>query len=453
MDTTPVGVVTLVRPQFDAPWALQEARRCEEALREAVPAGVTVISLGAAQTAAELAGLLADRDKLELLVVIQGTFTDGTMADALAGYGIPLLFWALPEPDRGGWLRSNSLCGVNLALAWLRRRGVRAEAVYGSARSAREVAVWCAAADAWRRLRRLRLGLVGEPPAGFFSSGYSPFPGGPESQPVQITLDEAFARARAVDAGRVGALRESLARQVGPLPEEVEAEQVDRTLGGYAALRGWAEEQGLHAVAVECWPRFMAEYGGAICLGMGLMAEDGVPAACERDVFGAISLWLARHLTGKPGYLADLVAVDDDGSLVFWHCGSAAASLCRPGAVPHVAVHPNRRVAATWEFPLAPGEVTVARLSLSPQGTPRLTWWEGMGLDGPLLYHGNTLRVQGPLPGREILDRIFALGVEHHHVLAYGRLGAHLGALARLAGWEGVDLGRPDAAAAGSGGA
>ncbi|MEZ4636826.1 MAG: hypothetical protein R2856_18040 [Caldilineaceae bacterium] len=61
---------------------------------------------------------LRDAD-FDLLILLQASFADSSMAVALAetvsDRGIPILLWAVPEERSGGRLRLNSLCGINLA--------------------------------------------------------------------------------------------------------------------------------------------------------------------------------------------------------------------------------------------------------------------------------------------------------------------------------------------------
>ena len=56
------------------------------------------------------------KQRLDLLLVMQVTFSDATMTVKLAdSINAPILLWSFPEPRSGGRLRLNPVCGINLA--------------------------------------------------------------------------------------------------------------------------------------------------------------------------------------------------------------------------------------------------------------------------------------------------------------------------------------------------
>jgi hypothetical protein len=104
-----IGVLALARPTFDVPYAQEMAARAFASLDAAGIAtlGSRELLFDAAATEAALAGLAGER--LDLLLVLQVTFTDATMTVRIAEAATaPLAIWAFPEPRAGGRLRLNA---------------------------------------------------------------------------------------------------------------------------------------------------------------------------------------------------------------------------------------------------------------------------------------------------------------------------------------------------------
>ncbi len=447
-----IGLVGFGRVQFD----MEEARRVYGTAATALSElpGVALVSAGELVTDAEMARTARNRlgeGGAELLVILLATFTDASMLTAFIdeqdGTTLPLLLWAVPEPEQGGRLRLNSLCGVNLAAYTLTSVGKKFRYVYGSPGQPElldDLAAQVGALDLNRRLRQARIGLVGTRPPGFYPSGFDELKLWKEIGPQIQTysLSHVFKQAEEeVNAGRVGEVREWLGRYLKGLDELNEAE-ICNAAGSYRALSELVERDNLTALAVKCWPEFFVEHSSAACGVLASLAENGLIAACEADVHGAVTMLALRHFSGQPPFLADLVATDRQrNSITLWHCGNAAYSLAADPAERKAGVHANRKMALTALFPLKPGPVVLARLSFS-QGRYRLLLGRGQALDSPLLFQGNTAEVVPEGGSQALLDKIIYGGFEHHMVMAYGgkEVQAGMAAWADLIGLEVVKL-------------
>ena len=132
------GVIALARPTFDVPFAEQTM---QEAFTALDAAGINTVGPRelafdgrAARRALEQIRAAA---KLDLLLILQVTFTDASMTVELAReVDAPLAIWAFPEPRLGGRLRLNAFCGLNLAAHALGRSGTRPGWLFASADSA-----------------------------------------------------------------------------------------------------------------------------------------------------------------------------------------------------------------------------------------------------------------------------------------------------------------------------
>jgi hypothetical protein len=452
-----IGLLPLARATFDVAYAEELYAALRRRLSESGHAvrGGEALLFDAAATEAALAAL---RDQpLDLLLIVQVTFTDATMTVKVAEAGLaPLAIWAFPEPRTGGRLRLNSFCGLNLAahalglgrhaFSWAHASpqtadvGPIIDGMLAGKRRARPVppvapdAPDNARAAARKTLDRLsgrRIGRIGERPDGFYTCDYDPAElkklAGVSVEPIQ--LETFFGTARAAPSGAVTSARAEAAATLSDL-DTVDQEQLDRSLRLRAALEEIRTEADYAAFAVRCWPEMFTVYGGAVCGPAGMMGERRVPCACEADVHGALTNLFLQDTAGEPAFLVDLVDLDAaDGTGVVWHCGQAPVSMRDPQAAARSTVHSNRRMPLLFEFPLKPGRVTFARLSRA-QGRLAMVISGGEMIRRPLAFSGTAgvLRFDTPIP--EVEAAIVGTGLEHHMSLVYGDHRAALVALA-----------------------
>ncbi|MBT8239620.1 MAG: hypothetical protein KJN63_00160, partial [Acidimicrobiia bacterium] len=413
-------------------------------------------------TADEVGGTAASWGEQPGLVVIAfGTFADATLALTAAEAAEPgahVVLWSFPERRSGKRLRRNSLCGANLAAFSLGLRGLEPTGVHGtpsdphvpdrlrdaargwhgrsSAHSqadyftAREHAAATATAH---RLAEAHIGIIGDAPPGFEPCELvdDPLPIGTTFQRTPIS--DLFDAAAAVETPV--ALPHGMAGI-----EELEPVATGRSLqlrGGMGAL---AEQHDWDAIALRCWPECFTQWGGAACGPMSMLTEDGLPAACEADAFGALTLLMLSEITERPAFLADLVDLDAvDNTAVLWHCGVAPRSMADPSHPVEAGEHPNRHVPLTVNFGLRPGRVTVARLSRS-RNRLRLVVGAGEVKAGPPPFIGTSGVVVMDSPVPQLHRILIAEGLEHHFGVAYGDHRRAVQALGWIWGLEVIDI-------------
>jgi L-fucose isomerase-like protein len=266
------------------------------------------------------------------------------------------------------------------------------------------------------------IGAVGDAPPGFTPSEFDPalleslFGLTVEHQ----TVEQVFDRVRAVDAGqREREAVAAAARQ--PSLRELDGVVVDRHAAVTSALRDWAADATLAAVAVRCWPEFPTELGVCPCSSLSRLADEGVPTQCERDVHGAVTMLLLEALGSGPTYLVDTVELEADQNMVrLWHCGSAATQLAADPAAARQSVHCNRRIGVAGDFPLRPGRVVLARLTENVPGRGlRLLIAAGESLPAVNRFQGNTADVRLDTDATTFVHGLVTGGFPHHTVLAW----------------------------------
>jgi len=235
---------------------------------------------------------------------------------------------------------------------------------------------------------------------------------GPRIVPLDLARIEE--RAAAVPAGRAAALWRDTARRAAAV--EVPEAEGTAAAAFYVALRETVGEQGLDALAVGCYPRLM----GRVCLAASLLADEGIPLACEGDVHGAIAQYVLARLSGRPTHNADWLDPLPDGSVVFTHCGSGSFDIAAPGAPIRLAPVRLMGQGVCALFPAAAGPVTMLSLSA---GTERyeLALLEGEAFPAEMVFPGNPLRVRFPAPVAAVMAWIHREGIGHHWMAGYGR--------------------------------
>jgi L-fucose isomerase-like protein len=439
------GVAVLARPTFDVPFAEEMKNRAFSALEAAGIRTVGPRELLFDRAAAEQAiGEIRAGGPIDLLLILQITFTDATMTVKLAKEATtPIAIWAVPEPRIGGRLRLNAYCGLNLAAHALGRAGVPHGWLYaapdapGLAESLRALArpatvvpsrarPVSTAADAkadavLATLRGSKITVVGKHPDGFDTCEYDEKLlydlAGMKVESVQ--LGRLFDKARAMDAGRVGAARAGAARELEGL-DDVDQEQLYRSFRVFCALEDVQQESHAKGLAVRCWPEMFTEYGCAACGPMAMMNQKQVPAACEADVHGSLSQLMLQELAGEPAWMADLVDITAaDDTAVLWHCGLAPMSMRDPEARAEATIHTNRKMPLLHQFPIKPGRVTLARLSRARNET-KLMMAGAEVIRAPMAFTGCSGTVRFDRPAEEVGRVIMEEGLEHHFALAYG---------------------------------
>jgi L-fucose isomerase-like protein len=197
----------------------------------------------------------------------------------------------------------------------------------------------------------------------------------------------------------------------------------------YAAVEEVVEKQGLHAVTIGCYPHLM----GRVCLAASLLADEGVPLACEGDVHGAVGQYMLHLLTGQPTHNTDWLDPVDEHSVVFTHCGSGSFSLAeKPREIRLGSVRlMGQGVCAL--FTSKPGPVTLVNINAGPDGY-QCALLEGQAVPTEMVFPGNPLRVRFRQPVKELIPWIHEAGLGHHWMAGYGVVGEEIRAMSRIVG-------------------
>lgn len=374
--------------------------------------------------------------------------------------GVPLVIWNAPGIDRlGGDItqadataETTQVGCVMLANA-LVRAGRRFSTI--TARPSDPIAVArllrvvraAAAAGALRGLTALR---VGDAIPGYIdveaSDDQLAALGVAESA---VSVAELDAAVDAVDAAPARELLERLRARPGWRARAAAADADDPAALLSArlalALRALSDERGAGCGTVNCHGchlRRNPAIGISACLGASLLTEAGVPISCTGDQPTALTMLLARRLSGRALYCELYTPEVESGLMLVAAGGEGDVAWAADGAVELIpnAHYPGARGEGTaLTFAVERGPATL--LSLSPDADGwRLAWATGavVGSRYPRMGGPNAMFRFDAGPSDEAGARWIASGATHHAALAGGRLDVELPALCDALGVRSV---------------
>ena len=377
----------------------------------------------------------------DLIVLQNVTFANSAYAsEVLAKFDCPILLWTLREPViDGGRLRLNSLTGAYSAANTYRYfRKEPLQFVFGAPdedKTRTTVNAVIRAAKIKKQLKSLNLVSVGHTPQGF---GFG--------RAMDAELLKTFGvRLMSIEA------RELIDRAKGYSGEEVE-EYLKRAEGSmvgldktpeknrndfarlFKAYTDFVKENNVGALSSRCWPDFFTAFGTPVCAVLALLNDLGVSSSCEADTYGALTMYIAQQLTGMPAFFGDPVSLDEnENTITFWHCGTAACSLARKDTGAEVGVHCNRKIGPTMEFGCKPSEkATICRIGEDSDGKFRLFICKGEILDKPKQFSGTSIVVKTVGNAENTVLTSVKDGWEPHFAVAYDDISAELKALGEM---------------------
>ena len=179
-------------------------------------------------------------------------------------------------------------------------------------------------------LRHARIGAIGVRPAGFQTvrasekilqaSGITVVP---------VDLSEILGAARNIedtDAELLQKMEE--VKKYATVPDEYSGKLMLQAKFGVAVER-WMKDNEVNAVAIQCWDSLEQNYGCAACVTMSMLGDKLIPAACEVDIAGAISMYALTLASKRASALLDWNNnfAEDRNKCVCTHCGNFPKSF------------------------------------------------------------------------------------------------------------------------------
>jgi len=372
------------------------------------------------------AGKLFKKEEVDVICVKLVTWSsDNLMLDINSECDVPFIFWAYPH------LSAGSLCGsqqFNMVFKELNKKCVF---VYKDDEQALEkIEVYSKSVALINKLKKARFGIIGTRTQGMAEVACDEFSVKEVIGPriYSIGLDEFKAIVREFKDIDVRSNWQEIKEKVGKT-SVTESDGLN-ALKNYTALKKLIDSEHLEGITIECYPRYMGE----VCLGYSILADEGIPGACEGDVNSLILMYILMGLSGQPVHDIDpLYLFDEDNSLIGCHCGCGSFDLAVSKQSIELA---NVRLANKGVcvlFPSKPGKVTMANL-VGRKGTYRMGVIEGEAIETDMIFPGNPIRIKLPIKISEFLDIVEECALGHHWIIAYGSYDKYLKQLALIMG-------------------
>lgn len=376
------------------------------------------------------------------LIILQNiTFANSAYAsEVLKRFSCPVLLWTLREPViDGGRLRLNSLTGAYSAgNALMSFRNGNFEYIFGAPQEENvknKISAAVKAAKLKLSLTGLKMASVGHTPQGF---GFGRAMDIDLLNTFGVTLDSIEAR-------------ELIDNAKGYTDEECE-EYLNKMMGSTAGLcatpeknlkdfarlckayKDYVVNNQIGALSSRCWPDFFTAFGTPVCAVLAMLNDLGIAASCEADAYGALSMYMGMELTGNAVFFGDPVSLDEEESTItYWHCGTAACSLAHPETGAQIGVHPNRKIGPAMDFGCKPCEkVTIFRVGRKADGSFRFFLASGEALDKPKQFTGTSVVVKTETPSYDVVNQSVLDGWEPHFAVIYGDVKTELEILAHM---------------------
>jgi L-fucose isomerase-like protein len=461
MDRLKVGLVGAFFPNFDAQklGVYEKSREEMHTLAQALDFELVAVEEGVkSREEAQQAARHLEGAGVDFLLIQASSFSLGDVILPLMDVDARLGLWFLSEPSLAGEIPLNSFTGFNLFASiirlHLRERNLPFKWFFGTAatpRFRRRLEITVQALHTLKQLSQTKIGLIGGPAPTFLNLDYDAAAIA-RRLGVKIEthpMDDVFGRVGSYPESEVAEVVQAMTARAAEV--QVTQEWMGRTGRVYLALRDLANEGAYSALGVRCWPEFQSELGGiGPCAAVSWLNETGLPASCEGDVPGAISMLAAYYLSRAPVTLTDLVALAETEELVqMWHCGPSPVSWADE-AGQALTYHPTLDRASPPEAPksgvssdlvFAPGPITIVRFS---QEADKLLLMSAEVVEGPSRGYagsrgwlGNFRMNDQSLSIPDLIETIAYYGLEHHYPLARGDW---TDAFSELAAWTGIEV-------------
>ena len=224
--------------------------------------------------------------------------------------------------------------------------------------------------------------------------------------------------------------------------------QFELTLLDWAVMNAGARDYVVFAD--KCWPAFPKEFGFEPCYVNSRLAAQGIPVACEVDIYGAVSEYIGTCVTGAPVTLLDinnsvprdLYEQDIQGKFGYtlrdtfmgFHCGNTPFCRLKDGQIKYQLIQ-NRLLEdggepdftrGTLEGDIAPGKITFFRLHSNADASLQAYVAQGEVLPVPTRSFGGIGIFAIDEMARFYRHVLIEKHFPHHGAVAFGHVGKAL---------------------------
>jgi L-fucose isomerase-like protein len=208
-------------------------------------------------------------------------------------------------------------------------------------------------------------------------------------------------------------------------------------------IENWVIDNDLDGFAFQCWPSIQDNFGIVPCAVMSIFSEGLIPAACEVDISGLISMYILQAATNSPSAILDWNNNygDDIDKMVLFHCSNLPKSFFKDT---RMTIHPiiSDLKGGDVSFGAIQGRIqakpcTLLRIETDDLfGVIKALVVEGIYTDDPLDTFGGYGVIEIPNL-QEVLKTVCTEGFAHHIAASLNEVGEVLvEALSKYLGWN-----------------
>ena len=179
-----------------------------------------------------------------------------------------------------------------------------------------------------QKLRRTRLGLIGEPSSWLVSicTDFQLIRDKIGPRIVQVDLSELVKEVGKISSSEARKISEGFLSNVLKMVEPTEMDVV-QAAKIYLGLKNLVKKYNLDALSIRCFDLIPA-LDNTGCFAVSKMIDEGVIAGCEGDIDTTLTMLVLHYLTNEPVWLANTCSIDRaKNTLTFAHCTIATKLL------------------------------------------------------------------------------------------------------------------------------
>jgi len=474
--TVKMGLVAVSRDCFPIELSRKRlkavAADCRKAKVEVTPCSVIIESgKDAPAAAAEM------RDKgVNAVTIYLGNFgPEGPLTILARELGVPFMLCGAAEESKDSLLegRGDAFCGMLNASLNVGLRNLHAHMapmpVGLPADVAKMIAHFTDVARVVVGLKNLKTFSFGPRPQDFYACNAPIQPlydlGVEVMENSELDLLMLFKEA-AGETRKINAIARDMAKELGAgnrYPEKLkQLAQFELALTTFFEANLGSRQFGVFAN--KCWPSFEKAFGFVPCFVNSRLASCGIPAACEVDIYGAVSEYLCQLASLSPATIldvnntvpddldiADLRGAERADLFMGFHCGNTpSCHLCDAAMnyqlIMHRLMEPEAEpdiTAGTLEGTLRPGPLTVFRLQGAAKDHVQSYLAQGYVLDADPCSFGGIGVIGIPGFARFYRHVLIEKRFPHHTTVAFDHVGKILFDAVKLLGIDDVQAPRP----------
>ncbi len=380
-------------------------------------------------------------NEIDYLIMFLADFSSGDIMMTFEDMPCPIGLWIPKEPHKEGDIQLNSGVTANLFSSIALRKfenKVTCDWYYGNINDKlvrNRLEANLRVAKAKRNIENATVGVLGDVAPTFYNLENENL--SDKFKNMKFVKFDVNDVAKEIDNVTTQEFEEAKKLIIGSCNKVLAQEKsIDNSAKVYVVLKKYLLENKVDCLAAACWPDFQEAFQIVPCVIYSLLGSElNIPTACEGDIGGAITLLMAKELSGNVPTLMDFTSIEEaSNSMLLWHCGIGSKDL-QPDENVKIIDHPmldrknpNRELMGlSYDYHFRMEDITVLRYS----NNDKIMSFEckvedsNKGYSGTRGYLNDFEYNNTKFLVEDVVDTIFRNGIEHHLVICKGKF-SHL---------------------------